>query len=40
MNTRREAELNLTMCCGKGDLASLERKVQELSVVDLNRQAC
>lgn len=40
MNTRLEAELNLTACCGQGDLAPLERKVTGLSVVDLNRQVC
>lgn len=40
MNTRLEAELNLTMCCGKGDLAPLESKVKGLSVVGLNRQVC
>lgn len=40
MNTRREAELNLTMCCGKGDLAPLEKDVKGLSVVDLNKQVC
>lgn len=38
MKTRLEAELNLTTCCGKGDLAPLESKVKDLSVVDLNRQ--
>lgn len=40
MNTRLEAELNLTTCCGQADLAPLERKVKALSVVDLNRQVC
>lgn len=41
MNTRREAEVNLTTCCGKGDLEKeLEKKVKGLSVVDLNRQVC
>lgn len=41
MNTRREAELNLTTCCSKGDLEKeLEKKVQGLSVVGLNRQVC
>lgn len=41
MNTRREAELNLSMCCSKGDLEKeLEKKVKGLSVVDLNRQVC
>lgn len=38
MNTRQEVELNLTMCCGKGDLALLEKQVKGLSVVDLNSQ--
>lgn len=38
MNTRQEVELNLTMCCGKGDLAPLEKQIKGLSVVDLNSQ--
>ncbi|XP_029687706.1 laminin subunit beta-4 isoform X3 [Takifugu rubripes] len=41
MNTRKEAELNLSTCCSKGDLEKeLEKKVKGLSVVDLNRQIC
>lgn len=38
MNTRKEAELNLSMCCGKGGLVLLEKEIEGLSVVDLNRQ--
>lgn len=38
MNTRKEVELNLTTCCGKGGLAPLEKEIEGLSVVDLNRQ--
>lgn len=40
MNTKKEVELNLTMCCNKDDLAPLEKKVKGLNVMDLNRKVC
>ncbi|XP_037624636.1 laminin subunit beta-4 [Sebastes umbrosus] len=40
MNTRQEVKHKLSMRSGKGDLAPLEKKVKELSVVDLNQKVC
>ncbi|XP_019113332.2 laminin subunit beta-4 [Larimichthys crocea] len=39
MDTRQEVKHKLS-ACSKGDLAPLEKKVKELSVVDLNRKIC
>lgn len=38
MNTREEAEKKLSMCDSRGDLGPVEKKVKELSAVDLNRK--
>ncbi|XP_030280431.1 laminin subunit beta-4 [Sparus aurata] len=40
MDTRQEVKHKLSMCSSRGDLAPLEKKVKELSVVDLNRKVC
>ncbi|XP_054475687.1 LOW QUALITY PROTEIN: laminin subunit beta-4 [Anoplopoma fimbria] len=40
MDTRQEAKHKLSMCSSRGDMASLEKKVQELSVLKLNRVIC
>lgn len=38
MDTRQEVKHKLSMCSSRGDLAPLEKRVKELSVVDLNRK--
>nr|XP_046250599.1 laminin subunit beta-4 [Scatophagus argus] len=40
MDTRQEVKQKLSTCSSRGDLAPLEKKVKELSVVDLNRKVC
>lgn len=38
MDTRQLAKQKLSMCSGNGDLAALEKKVKDLSVVNLSRK--
>lgn len=38
MDTRQEVKHKLSMCSSRGDLAPLEKKIKDLSVVDLNRK--
>lgn len=38
MDTRQDVKQKLSMCKSRGDLATLEKTVKELSVVDLNRK--
>uniref|UniRef100_A0A3Q2TNH0 Laminin subunit beta-4-like n=1 Tax=Fundulus heteroclitus TaxID=8078 RepID=A0A3Q2TNH0_FUNHE len=40
MDTRQEVKRKLSMCGGGGDLATLEKKVKELSVLKLNQKVC
>ncbi|XP_049929321.1 laminin subunit beta-4 [Epinephelus moara] len=40
MDTRQEVKRKLSMDSDKGDLAPVEKKIKELSVVDLNRKVC
>ncbi|KAM4733907.1 laminin subunit beta-4 isoform 2-T2 [Anableps anableps] len=40
MDTRQEAKRKLSMCSGRGDLATLEKKVKELSMRKLNQKVC
>lgn len=38
MDTRQKVKHKLSMCSGKGDLAPLERKTEDLNTTDLNRK--
>lgn len=38
MDTRQKAKHKLSMCSGKGDLAPLEKKTEDLNATDLNRK--
>lgn len=38
MDTRQLAKQKLSMCSGDGDLAALEKKVKDLSVVNLSKK--
>lgn len=40
MDTRQEVKRKLSTCSSRGDLALLEKKVNGLSVVNLNQQVC
>ncbi|KAM6926955.1 laminin subunit beta-4 [Lycodopsis pacificus] len=40
MDTRQEVKHKLNTCSSRGDMASLENKVQQLSVVNLNQMIC
>ncbi|XP_026221368.1 laminin subunit beta-4 isoform X2 [Anabas testudineus] len=40
MDTRQDIKHKLSMCSSRGDLGSLEKKIKELSVADLNTQIC
>ncbi|XP_065813008.1 laminin subunit beta-4 [Labrus bergylta] len=39
-DTRQEVKLKLSTCSSKGNLAPLEKKIKELSVVTINRKIC
>ncbi|XP_047189486.1 laminin subunit beta-4 isoform X2 [Scophthalmus maximus] len=40
MDTRQEVKQKLSLCSSRGNLVPLEKKIKELSVVDLNRKIC
>ncbi|XP_014860210.1 PREDICTED: laminin subunit beta-4-like [Poecilia mexicana] len=40
MDTRQETKRKLSMCSGRADLATLEKKVKELNVRQLNQKIC
>ncbi|XP_047201049.1 laminin subunit beta-4 isoform X2 [Girardinichthys multiradiatus] len=40
MDTRQEVKRKLSMCSGRGDLATLEKKVKDLSTLKLNQKVC
>lgn len=38
MDTRQDVKHKLSMCSSRGELVSLEKKIRELSVINLNKQ--
>ncbi|XP_039988567.1 laminin subunit beta-4 [Xiphias gladius] len=40
MGTRKKVKHKLSTCSSSGDMAPLEKKIKELSVIDLNRKVC